>query len=204
VIAVRERKAAVLGVVLLFVGGLFGSNLAQQDDQAIHEALKKLLLTEDEVGELLDGRWVLDQTGRLSNTKEADLGNAISAFGIYLKRGRTRDDIVQLVTVLLQYPSESEAKVLFDRGLVSAIEPDPPSELPAECAKPVLEALKEIADQVQFFKYTGSDKCDDPEGVRGLAFRKGTRVGVFRSKLPAEQFILLARKQIEVVVKGRS
>lgn len=197
-------RSVVVAVAVLLLSGLFGSGLAQQDDQALHEALKKLLLTEDEVGELLDGRWVLDQTGRLKNEKEADLGNAVSAFGIYLKRGRTRDDIIQLVTVLLQYPSESEAKALFDRGLVSAIEPDLPSELPAECAKPVLEALKEIADQVQFFKYAGSDRCDDPEGVRGLAFRKGARVGVFRSKLTTEQFILLARKQIEVIVKGRS
>lgn len=200
----RERRAVIVAVGLLVVGGLFGSSVAQQDDQAIHEALKKLLLTDEEISALLESRWVLDQTGRLKNEKEAELGNAISAFGIYLKRGRTRDDIIQLVTVLLQYPSESEAKALFDRGLVSAIEPDPPSELPAECAKPVLEALKEIADQVQFFKYTGSDTCDDPEGVRGLAFRKGARVGVFRSKLTTEQFILLAKKQLEIITKGRS
>lgn len=199
-----ERRAAVVAVGLLVVGGLFGSSIAQQDDQAIYETLKKLLLTDEEISALLESRWVLDQTGRLKNEKEADLGNAISAFGIYLKRGRTRDDIIQLVTVLLQYPSESEAKALFDRGPVSAIEPDPPSELPAECVKPVLEALKEIADQVQFFKYAGSDKCDDPEGVRGLAFRKGARVGVFRSKLTTEQFILLAKKQLEIMMKGRS
>ncbi len=199
-----ERRAAIVAVGLLVVGGLFGSSIAQQDDQAIHETLKKLLLTDEEISALLESRWVLDQTGRLKNEKEVDLGNAISAFGIYLKRGRTRDDIIQLVTVLLQYPSESEATALFDRGLVSAIEPDPPSELPAGCVKPVLEALKQIADQVQFFKYNGSDTCDDPEAVRGLAFRKGARVGVFRSKLTTEQFILLARKQIEVVVTGRS
>jgi hypothetical protein len=200
----RDRKPLAVAVALLLLSGLFGSSRAQQDDQATHEALKKLLLTGEEVSELLQSRWVLDQTGRLKNEKEAELGNAISAFGIYLKRGRTRDDIIQLVTVLLQYPSESEAKALFDRGLVSAIEPDPPSELPAECVKPVLEALKEIADQVQFFKYSGSDTCDDPEGVRGLAFRKGARVGVFRSKLTAEQFILLAKKQLEIMMKGRS
>jgi hypothetical protein len=56
---------------------------------------------------------------------------------------------------------------------------------------------------VQFFKYTGSERCDDPEGVRGLAFRKGARVGAFRSKLLAGQFILLAKKQIEVLKIGR-
>jgi len=200
----RDRKPLAVAVALLLLSGLFGSSRAQQDDQATHEALKKLLLTGEEVSELLQSRWVLDQTGRLKNEKEAELGNAISAFGIYLKRGRTRDDIIQLVTVLLQYPSESEAKALFERGLVDAIEPDRPSELPPECVKPVLEALKEIADQVQFFKYSGSDTCDDPEGVRGLAFRKGAHIGVFRSKLMADQFILLARKQIEIIVKGRS
>lgn len=199
----RGRRLAVLAGALLLFSGLFGSSLAQQNDQAIHEALKKLLLTGEEISELLDGRWLLDQTGRLKNEKEAELGNAVSAFGIYLKRGRTRDDILQLITVLLQYPSEQEAKGLFDRGLVSAVEPDPPGELPAECVTPVLEALKEIADQVQFFKYAGSDQCDDPEGIRGLAFRKGARAGVFRSKLTAEQFVLLAKKQIEIIVKGR-
>lgn len=191
-------------VAVLLLTGLLGRSFAQQSDQVIHEALKKLLLTEDEISELLDGRWVLDQTGRLSNDKEANLGNAISAFGIYLKRGRTRDDIIQLIAVLLQYPSESEAKALFDRGLVSAVEPDPPLELPEECVKPVLEALKDIADQVQFFKYAGSDQCDDPEGIRGIAFRKGARVGAFRSKLTADQFILLTKKQIEIIMKGRS
>jgi|FaiFalDrversion2_1042247.scaffolds.fasta_scaffold11068_1 hypothetical protein len=199
----RDGRLAVGVVALLVLSGLLGSSLAQQSDQAIHEALKKLLLTEDEVSELLGGRWVLDQTGRLSNDKEAELGNAISAFGIYLKRGRTRDDIIQLVAVLLQYQSESEAAALFERGLVSAIEPDPPTELPEECVKPVLEALKEIADQVQFFTYTRSERCDDPEGVRGLAFRKGARVGAFRSKLLAEQFVLLAKKQIEILKTGR-
>jgi hypothetical protein len=199
----RDGRLAVGVVALLVLSGLLGSSLAQQSDQAIHEALKKLLLTEDEVSELLSGRWVLDQTGRLSNDKEAELGNAISAFGIYLKRGRTRDDIIQLVAVLLQYQSESEAAALFERGLVSAIEPDPPTELPEECVKPVLEALKEIADQVQFFTYTRSERCDDPEGVRGLAFRKGARVGAFRSKLLAEQFVLLAKKQIEILKTGR-
>jgi len=199
----RDGRLAVGVVALLVLSGLLGSSLAQQSYQAIHEALKKLLLTEDEVSELLGGRWVLDQTGRLSNDKEAELGNAISAFGIYLKRGRTRDDIIQLVAVLLQYQSESEAAALFERGLVSAIEPDPPTELPEECVKPVLEALKEIADQVQFFTYTRSERCDDPEGVRGLAFRKGARVGAFRSKLLAEQFVLLAKKQIEILKTGR-
>ncbi len=199
---VRVRIPAVVAALLLT--GLLGSSFAQQSDQTIHETLKKLLLTDEEVSELLDGRWILDQTGRLSNDKEATLGNAVSAFGIYLKRGRTRDDIIQLIEVLLQYPNESEAKALFDRGLVSAIEPDPPTELPEECVKPVLEALKDVADQVQFFKYTGSDQCDDPEGIRGLAFRKGARVGVFRSTLIAEQFILLAKKQIEIIMKGRS
>jgi hypothetical protein len=199
----RDGRLAVGVVALLVLSGLLGSSLAQQSDQAIHEALKKLLLTEDEVSELLGGRWVLDQTGRLSNDKEAELGNAISAFGIYLKRGRTRDDIIQLIAVLLQYQSESEAAALFERGLVSAIEPDPPTELPEECVKPVLEALKEIADQVQFFTYTRSERCDDPEGVRGLAFRKGARVGAFRSKLLAEQFVLLAKKQIEILKTGR-
>jgi hypothetical protein len=199
----RGRRLAIVAAALVLLGGLLGGSFAQQSDQAIHEALKKLLLTEDEVSELLDGRWVLDQTGRLSNDKEAELGNAISAFGIYLKRGRTRDDIIQLVAVLLQYQSNSEAAALFERGLVSVIEPDPPTELPEECVKPVLEALKEIADQVQFFKYTGSERCDDPEGVRGLAFRKGARVGAFRSKLLAGQFILLAKKQIEVLKIGR-
>lgn len=199
----RVRRLLVV-VAALLLTGLLGSSFAQQSDQAIHEALKKLLLTADEISELLDGQWVLDQTGRLSNDKEANLGNAISAFGIYLKRGRTRDDIIQLIAVLLQYPSESEAQALFERGLVSAIEPDPPTELPEACVKPVLEALKDIADQVQFFKYTGSDQCDDPEGIRGLAFRKGARVGAFRSKLTAEQFILLAKKQIEIIMKGRS
>lgn len=198
-----SRKLAGVAIALFLLISLLGSSFAQQSNQATHEALKKLLLTEDEISELLGGRWVLDQTGRLSNDKEASLGNAISAFGIYLKRGRTRDDIIQLIAVLLQYPSESEAKALFDNGLVSAIEPDPPTELPEECVKPVLEALKDIADQVQFFKYAGSDQCDDPEGVRGLAFRKGARVGAFRSKLTAEQFILLAKKQIEVLMKGR-
>jgi len=200
----RDGRLAIGIVALLVLSGLLGSSLAQQNDQAIHEALKKLLLTEDEVSELLDGRWVLDQTGRLSNDKEAELGNAISAFGIYLKRGRTRDDIIQLVAVLLQYQSESEAAALFERGLVSVIEPDPPTELPEECVKPVLEALKEIADQVQFFTYTSSERCDDPEGIRGLAFRKGARVGAFRSKLLAEQFILLAKKQIKILTAGRS
>ena len=195
---------AVVTLFLFLLTGLLGSSFAQQGDQAIHEALKKLLLTEDEVSELLGGRWVLDQIGRLSNDKEANLGNAVSAFGIYLKRGRTRDDIIQLIAVLLQYSSESEAKALFDRGLVSAIEPDPPAELPEDCVKPVLEALKDIADQVQFFKYAGSDQCDDPEGIRGVAFRKGARVGAFRSKLTAEQFIVLAKKQIEIIMKGRS
>jgi len=199
----RDGRLAVGIVALLVLSGLLGISFAQQSDQAIHEALKKLLLTEDEVSELLSGRWVLDQTGRLSNDKEAELGNAISAFGIYLKRGRTREDIIQLVAVLLQYQSDSEAAALFERGLVSAIEPDPPSELPEECVKPVLEALKEIADQVQFFTYTRSERCDDPEGVRGLAFRKGARVGAFRSKLLAEQFILLAKKQIEILKTGR-
>ena len=199
----RDGRLAIGIVALLVLSGLLGSSLAQQNDQAIHEALKKLLLTEDEVSELLDGRWVLDQTGRLSNDKEAELGNAISAFGIYLKRGRTRDDIIQLVAVLLQYQSESEAAALFERGLVSVIEPDPPTELPEECVKPVLEALKEIADQVQFFTYTSSERCDDPEGIRGLAFRKGARVGAFRSKLLAEQFILLAKKQIKILTAGR-
>ncbi len=198
-----RRRLVLIAAALVLLTGLLGGSFAQQSDQAIHETLKKLLLTEDEVSELLGGRWVLDQTGRLSITKEADLGNAVSAFGLYLKRGRTRDDIIQLVIVLLQYLSESEAKALFDRGLVSAIEPDPPAELPEECVKPVLEALRDIVDQVQFFKYTGSDQCDDPEGVRGLAFRKGARVGVFRSKLTAEQFILLAKKQLEIMMKGR-
>jgi hypothetical protein len=199
----RGRRLVIVTIALVLLSGLLGGSLAQQSDQAIHEALKKLLLTEDEVSELLGGRWVLDQTGRLSNDKEAELGNAISAFGIYLKRGRTRDDIIQLVAVLLQYQSESEAAALFERGLVSAIEPDPPTELPEECVKPVLEALKEIADQVQFFTYTRSERCDDPEGVRGLAFRKGARVGAFRSKLLAEQFVLLAKKQIEILKTGR-
>jgi hypothetical protein len=138
----RGRRLVIVTIALVLLSGLLGGSLAQQSDQAIHEALKKLLLTEDEVSELLGGRWVLDQTGRLSNDKEAELGNAISAFGIYLKRGRTRDDIIQLVAVLLQYQSESEAAALFERGLVSAIEPDPPTELPEECVKPVLEALK--------------------------------------------------------------
>lgn len=200
----RVRRLAMVVVAALVLTELLGRGVAQQSDQAIHEALKKLLLTEDEISELLGGRWVLDQTGRLSNDKEISLGNAISAFGIYLKRGRTRDDIIQLIAVLLQYPSESEAKALFDRGLVSAIEPDPPAELPEECVKPVLEALRDIADQVQFFKYAGSDQCDDPEGIRGVAFRKGARVGAFRSKLMADQFVLLVKKQIEVIVKGRS
>jgi hypothetical protein len=199
----RGRRLVIVTIALVLLSGLLGGSFAQQSDQAIHEALKKLLLTEDEVSELLGGRWVLDQTGRLSNDKEAELGNAISAFGIYLKRGRTRDDIIQLVAVLLQYQSESEAAALFERGLVSAIEPDPPTELPEECVKPVLEALKEIADQVQFFTYTRSERCDDPEGVRGLAFRKGARVGAFRSKLLAEQFVLLAKKQIEILKTGR-
>lgn len=199
----RGRRLVIVTIALVLLSGLLGGSLAQQSDQAIHEALKKLLLTEDEVSELLGGRWVLDQTGRLSNDKEAELGNAISAFGIYLKRGRTRDDIIQLVAVLLQYQSESETAALFERGLVSAIEPDPPTELPEECVKPVLEALKEIADQVQFFTYTRSERCDDPEGVRGLAFRKGARVGAFRSKLLAEQFVLLAKKQIEILKTGR-
>jgi hypothetical protein len=199
----RGRRLVIVTIALVLLSGLLGGSLAQQSDQAIHEALKKLLLTEDEVSELLGGRWVLDQTGRLSNDKEAELGNAISAFGIYLKRGRTRDDIIQLVAVLLQYQSESEAAALFERGLISAIEPDPPTELPEECVKPVLEALKEIADQVQFFTYTRSERCDDPEGVRGLAFRKGARVGAFRSKLLAEQFVLLAKKQIEILKTGR-
>jgi hypothetical protein len=199
----RRLVLVIVTIALVLLSGLLGGSFAQQSDQAIHEALKKLLLTEDEVSELLSGRWVLDQTGRLSNDKEAELGNAISAFGIYLKRGRTREDIIQLVAVLLQYQSNSEAAALFERGLVSAIEPDPPTELPEECVKPVLEALKEIADQVQFFTYTSSERCDDPEGVRGLAFRKGAKVGAFRSKLLAEQFILLAKKQIEILTTGR-
>lgn len=200
----RNRGPAAVAVALLLLSALLWGSVAQQNDQSIYEALKRLLLTEEELSELLESRWILDQTGRLSNTKEAELGNAISAFGIYLKRGRTREDIIQLVMVLLQYLSESEAKALFDRGLVSVFDPDQPSELPAECTTPVLEALKEVADQVQFFKYTGSDRCDDPEGIRGLAFRKGARVGVFRSKLTAEQFILVAKKQLEIIVKGRS
>jgi hypothetical protein len=172
--------------------------LAQSDDdQAIHEALKKLLLSGEEVSELLGGTWLLDQTGRLRVETEADLGNAVSAFGIYLKRGRTRDDIIRLITALWQHRSEQDAKALFERGLVSVFEPERPVDLPAQQVKLVQEALKDLADEVQFFKY------EDREETLGLAFRKGARAGVLRARLTAEEFISLARKQIGVLIKGR-
>lgn len=191
----RKRITGALLALLLLVGGL---GLAQpDDDQAIHEALKKLLLSGDEVSELLVGTWLLDQTGRLRFDIEADLGNAVSAFGIYLKRGRTRDDIIRLITVLWQHRSEQDAKALFARGLVSVFEPERPVDLPAQQVKPVQEALKDLADEVQFFKY------EDREETLGLAFRKGARAGVLRVKLTAEEFVSLARRQIEVLIKGR-
>lgn len=202
----RRRTIGVLVWVSLLLVGLLNSGAQSQacqgDNEQKHECLKKLLLTEAEVSETLGGTWILDQIGRLKIEKEADLGhpelgNPVSAFGIYLRRGRTRDDILRLITVLLQYPSEQGACELFAKGLISAIEPDNPVELPAEVVKPVQEALKDVADDVQFFKY------EDKEETWGLAFRKGVQVGVFRAKLTAEQFVLLARKQLEVLVKGR-
>lgn len=191
----RKWPVGVLTAVLVLIGGM---GLAQpDDDQATHEALKKLLLTGEEASELLGGTWVFDQTGRLKVETEAELGNAVSAFGIYLRRGRTRDDIIRLITVLWQHRSEQDAKALFARGLVSVFEPDRPVELPASQVKPLQEALKDVADEVQFFKY------EDRDETFGLAFRKGARAGVFRVKLTVEELVSLARKQIEVLVKGR-
>lgn len=183
----------ILLAVLVFVGGV---GVAQaDDDQAIHEMLKKLLLTGDEIGELVGGTWLLDQIGRLRSETERDLGNAVSAFGIYLKRGRTRDDILRLITALWQHRSEQDAKDLFERGFVSIFDPEQPVALPAEQVKPVQEALKGVADEVQFFKYE--------DETLGLAFRKGARAGIFRVKLTSEELVFLARKQIEILTKGR-
>ncbi|MCI2429592.1 hypothetical protein LM602_01845 [Candidatus Acetothermia bacterium] len=193
----RKHTLVVLFAALLCVGGV---GLAQaDDDQAIHEALKKLLLSGDEISELLGGAWLLDQTGRLKFETERDLGNAVSAFGIYLKRGRTRDDIIRLITALWQHRSEQDAKELFERGLAGLIPvfPESPVALPAEQVKPVQEALKGVADEVQFFKYEGRDE------TLGLAFRKGARAGILRVKLATDELLSLARKQIEVLSKGR-
>ncbi|MCS6902946.1 MAG: hypothetical protein NZO41_01550 [Candidatus Bipolaricaulota bacterium] len=189
----RKRMLGALLMGLLVVSGL---GFAQaDDDQAIHEALKKLLLSGDEISELVGGTWLLDQTGRLRFETERDLGNAVSAFGIYLRRGRTRDDIIRLIIALWQHRSEQDAKELFERGFVSIFDPEQPVALPAQQVKAVQEALKGTADEVQFFKYE--------DETLGLAFRKGARAGVLRVKLTPEELVSLARKQIEVLTKGR-
>lgn len=186
---------AALLMGLLVVGGW---GLAQtDDDQAIHEMLKRLLLSGDEISEILGGTWLLDQTGRLRFETERDLGNAVSAFGIYLRRGRTRDDIIRLIIALWQHRSEQDAKELFERGFVSIFDPEQPVALPAQQVKAVQEALKGVADEVQFFRF------EDREETLGLAFRKGARAGIFRVKLTPEEMVALARKQIELLTKGR-
>jgi hypothetical protein len=197
-------KRSVLALTLVLV--LVSVGLAQSDQQAAQrDALQKLLLTQDEVNQVLpvtQGQpgWILQATGKLAE----EPSGAITAAMVYRKPGEQRGQVFQFTDALLEFVDGKTASSFFTIGLFKDLFTSPILPLSGD---PKLAKIKQGLD------VGGTDNKGADDAIYAtlqetneslIAFVKDQHICFVRGNLNLiEELLPLAKKQLDILVNGR-
>jgi hypothetical protein len=193
-------KRSVLALTLILV--LVSVGLAQSDQR---DALQKLLLTQDEVNQVLpvaQGQpgWTLQTTGKLAE----EPSGAITAAAVYQKPGDVRGQIFQFTDALLEFADGKTASSFFTIGLFKDLFTSPI--LPPSDDPKLAQVKKELdvggTDNKGANDATYATLQETNESL--ITFVRDQHICFVRGNLKLiEELLPLAKKQLDILVNGR-